>query len=168
MEKRHYHPERNKWLTASDNELFKFCRCDNFQASGPGGQKRNRKYSAVRLKHEEAGIEVMASESRSHKENLHNALKKLRLRIGMEIKGKNSPVLDSIEMSIENPRYPCWLATVFDAFHDCEFRIKDAAVLLGISTGKLVRLLARDHSAWQKVNEERRRRNMALLRNPQK
>lgn len=166
MEKCCYHPERNKWLTASDDELFKSCRCDNFQAGGPGGQKRNRKYSAVRLKHEATGIEVTASESRSHKENLHNALKRLRLRIGMEIKGKNGPVLESIEMSIENPRYPCWLAAVFDALRNSEFRIKDAAALLGVSTGKLIRLLARDHSVWQKVNEERRRRNMSLLRNP--
>lgn len=168
MEECPYHSERNKWLTASDNELFKFCRCDNFQASGPGGQKRNRKYSAVRLRHEATGIEVTASKSRSHKENLHNALKKLRLKIAMEIKGEKSPVLENIEMSLENLRYPCWLAAVFDALRNSEFRIKDAAALLGVSTGKLIRLLARDHSAWQKANEERRRRNMPLLRNPQK
>lgn len=52
-----------------------------YQASGPGGQHRNRTYSAVRLKHLPTGIVVTASDSRSQLRNRKIALERLARRL---------------------------------------------------------------------------------------
>jgi protein subunit release factor A len=52
-----------------------------FQASGPGGQHRNRTYSAVRVKHLPTGIVVTASDSRSQLRNRKIAMQRLTERL---------------------------------------------------------------------------------------
>ncbi len=52
-----------------------------YQASGPGGQHRNRTYSAVRLKHVPTGIVVTAADSRSQLRNRKIALERLARRL---------------------------------------------------------------------------------------
>jgi len=52
-----------------------------YQASGPGGQHRNRTYSAVRLKHIPTGIVVTAADSRSQLRNRKIALERLARRL---------------------------------------------------------------------------------------
>ena len=156
--------DRNEWLYANDHKLLRECEFDEYQASGPGGQKRNRKYSAVRLKHIPTGIEVRAAESRSQKQNKSIALKRVRERIAVEVRAPESPELDTLDVSMKNNRYPLLLALLSDKLHSCGFRISDAASELGISTGKLVKLLARDVSMWQIVNSERKKRGIAPLK----
>lgn len=52
-----------------------------YQASGPGGQHRNRTYSAVRLKHLPTGIVVTAADSRSQLRNRKIAFERLTRRL---------------------------------------------------------------------------------------
>jgi len=52
-----------------------------YQASGPGGQHRNRTYSAVRLKHLPTGIVVTAGDSRSQLRNRKIAFERLARRL---------------------------------------------------------------------------------------
>jgi protein subunit release factor A len=52
-----------------------------YQASGPGGQHRNRTYSAVRMKHLPTGIVVTAADSRSQLRNRRIALERLARRL---------------------------------------------------------------------------------------
>ena len=52
-----------------------------YQASGPGGQHRNRTYSAVRLKHLPTGIVVTAGDSRSQHRNRKIAFERLARRL---------------------------------------------------------------------------------------
>ena len=52
-----------------------------YQASGPGGQHRNRTYSAIRMTHPPTGITVTASESRSQHRNRKIALQRLHARL---------------------------------------------------------------------------------------
>lgn len=52
-----------------------------FQASGPGGQHRNRTYSAVRVTHRPTGITVTASDTRSQLSNRKIAMKRLHERL---------------------------------------------------------------------------------------
>jgi protein subunit release factor A len=52
-----------------------------FKSSGPGGQKKNKTESAVRIKHLPTGIIVTATESRSQLQNRERALERLRQRL---------------------------------------------------------------------------------------
>lgn len=52
-----------------------------FKASGPGGQKKNKTESAVRIKHLPTGIMVVATEERSQSRNLERALQRLEERL---------------------------------------------------------------------------------------
>ena len=52
-----------------------------YQASGPGGQHRNRTFSAIRAKHLPTGIVVTSSDSRSQLRNRKIALERLRERL---------------------------------------------------------------------------------------
>lgn len=147
---------RNYWLGLDDVEFIKLCKFDEYQASGPGGQKRNRKYSAVRLTHIPTGIEVTSAESRSQKQNKSSALFKLRTSIAIEVRSGKTPTIDSFEISKKNKRYPLFLAKLFDELYVCEFRISDVAEKLGVSTGKLVKLISKDPHVWQIINNERK------------
>src|SRR5438874_12424245 len=70
--------QRSTWTKLSDAQLLEQCEVDTYRASGPGGQKRNKTSSAVRIRHLPSGLIVIAEESRSQHENRVKALKRLR------------------------------------------------------------------------------------------
>src|SRR5438094_3651018 len=69
---------RTLWTVLSDSQLLAQCAVDTYRASGPGGQKRNKTSSAVRLRHLPSELIVIAEESRSQHENKAKALRRLR------------------------------------------------------------------------------------------
>src|SRR5262245_5758012 len=69
---------RAAWTNLTDAQLLAQCEVDTYRASGPGGQKRNKTSSAVRLRHPASGLIVIAEESRSQHENKAKALQRLR------------------------------------------------------------------------------------------
>src|SRR4051794_28568175 len=71
-------PARAAWTALTDDQLLAQCEVDTYRASGPGGQKRNKTSSAVRLRHPPTGLLVIAEESRSQHENKARALRRLR------------------------------------------------------------------------------------------
>ena len=157
------YPERNKWLEMPDEELASLCKIQAFKSSGPGGQKVNKTSSAVRAVHIPSGIEVTSSESRSQHENRHHALKKMRMRIALEIRFDEKRGIDNFEISVSNPKYPLFSALLMDALDNYGFQIRDCAQFLGLSTGRLVRLLGKDPEIWRKVNSERKTRGLKPL-----
>lgn len=52
-----------------------------FKSSGPGGQKKNKTESAVRIRHLPTGLVVVAAESRSRLTNYRRALQRLQERL---------------------------------------------------------------------------------------
>src|SRR5437016_10153870 len=74
---------REQWTSLTDPQLLQECEVDTYRASGPGGQKRNKTSSAVRIRHLPTGLIVTATESRSQHENRARALRRLREAIAL-------------------------------------------------------------------------------------
>src|SRR3970040_2208236 len=122
------HP-RDRWLRLDDALLLKQCREERYRASGPGGQRRNKVETAVRLRHPQSGVVVQAEESRSLEENRRRALRRLRERIAMEVRAPfdlEAPALPAeflaqrgrdggLSVNPANRAYPVIVATVLDA-----------------------------------------------------
>src|SRR6476646_1466479 len=77
---------RSQWASLTEPQLLAQCELDTYRASGPGGQKRNKTSSAVRLRHLPSGLIVIAEESRSQHENKAKALRRLRRACFLELR----------------------------------------------------------------------------------
>src|SRR5262245_935588 len=91
---------RATWAKLTDDQLLAQCEVDTYRASGPGGQKRNKTSSAVRLRHPPTGLIVIAEESRSQHENRARALRRLRQALFLKIR-EEAP-------AVELARHPDW------------------------------------------------------------
>jgi len=66
-----FHRNRVKFLSPDDiEETF-------YKSSGPGGQRKNKRETAVRLRHLPSGITVVATEHRSQAKNRELAMMRL-------------------------------------------------------------------------------------------
>jgi len=74
-------PRLSHPLPRADDALERLARdCDitPFKSSGPGGQKKNKTESSVRVRHRPTGITRIATESRSQMRNRRSALERVR------------------------------------------------------------------------------------------
>jgi hypothetical protein len=150
---------RNAWLTASDAELLAQCREEHHRASGPGGQRRNKVQTAIRLHHLPSAVTARASESRSLAENRRHALRRLRERIAFEVRcplGPPPPAFSGqrskdgkLSVSRRNPLFPLIAATALDALAGAGGRYAEAASALGVTTSQLLRLLKSEDELWR-------------------
>jgi hypothetical protein len=165
-------------LYLSDHQLLQECEVHTYRASGPGGQKRNKVESAVRIRHIPTGVAAIATESRSQLENRPRALRRLREAIALSIR---SPVdvttfsapaallecqgdAGRLRLSERNPTYPVILAIVLDVLAACEGRAGVAASALGMSTHHLTLFLSEHPRAWQAANRIRQGHGLRPLR----
>ncbi|PIA47014.1 hypothetical protein AQUCO_01400019v1, partial [Aquilegia coerulea] len=74
------------YVKLSDQELMAQCDMGTFKSSGPGGQHRNKRETAVRLKHLPTGIIAQASEDRSQHKNRASALSRLRTLLALKVR----------------------------------------------------------------------------------
>lgn len=167
---------RDALLRCSDAELLRQCHVDRYRASGPGGQKRNKTESAVRVRHEPTGLIAHASESRSQHENRARALSRLREKIALELREDVDPAAvvparDLIgrirgpgDKTRRSPEYLTGVAVFLDALVACGCSLGDAARLLGVSTGSLSRFVMADDHLARKVNELRASAGLRPLR----
>src|SRR5881227_1654683 len=77
---------RSEWTELTDDQLLTQCGVDTYRASGPGGQKRNKTSSAVRLRHGPTGLVVIAEESRSQHENRARAVRRMRQALYLQVR----------------------------------------------------------------------------------
>lgn len=153
---------RHAWTDLTDARLLAQCEVDTYRASGPGGQKRNKTSSAVRIRHPASGLLVIAEESRSQHENRARALKRLRQAFYLKIR---QPVGDSpnddwpfdgrVDIGRKDARFWPAVGAALDVLHATEGRVSDAARLLGISTGNLIDFLETDPKVWEQANHLR-------------
>ncbi len=166
-------------LRLSDSVLLAQCQVDRFRASGPGGQKRNKTDSAVRLRHGPTVLVAEAVESRSQHENRARALRRLRLEIALVARdvvdeaaalpeelaealrvGKGR----ALSMGRRDVRYPPTIAALFDRIEAVDWQLSTAAEGLGISTSSLARFLETDPVVWRAAQERRQALGMTALR----
>jgi len=147
---------RETWTNLSDAQLLAQCAVDTYRASGPGGQKRNKTSSAVRLRHLPSGLIVIAEESRSQHENRARALRRLRQALYLQIRDAPPPDCRTadgrLHLGRKDPRFWPAVGMVLDVLQVVEARVSDAAEVLGVSTANLVDFLRTDPKVWQQAN----------------
>ncbi|MEI6125128.1 MAG: peptide chain release factor-like protein [Pseudomonadota bacterium] len=166
------------FLILNDSQLIKQCRIDTYIASGPGGQHRNRTYSAVRMTHIETGLTVIAEESRSQGDNKLKALRRIKRSLAFHIRIDSScgaATCDEriqylfqhdtpVQLNSKNPLYPVFCATLLDFIYSAGGKISEAAHKLNISTGKLNKFLCRDKNLFIAANQLRLHFKLKLLK----
>src|SRR2546427_12661200 len=96
---------RSAWTNLTDTQLLAQCAIDTYRASGPGGQKRNKTSSAVRIRHLPTGLIVIAEESRSQHENRARALRRLRQALYLKLRDALAPGTLTSAALVAHPDY---------------------------------------------------------------
>ncbi|PUZ53609.1 hypothetical protein GQ55_5G064800 [Panicum hallii var. hallii] len=173
------------YLGMSDEELMEQCEMGTFKASGPGGQHRNKRESAVRLKHRPTGIIAQAVEDRSQHMNRASALSRLRTLIALKVRRPINledytppvellqilPLKSTVrgkdvgpQIGPNNSKFSPGMQALLDLLFAVEGSVSDAAKLLGLSTGALSRLILSDDSLRTAANELRALKGLKPLR----
>lgn len=158
----------------ADRDLLEQCRVETYRASGPGGQKRNKTDSAVRIRHTPTGICATAADSRSQHDNRARALARLRVELAVGVRSDLPPsapewwggVVDAagrVSIGRKSELYIKAIALAFDALDARRGSLADAAAWLHLSTGHLVDLLATDPRVWGAAQQLRQRHGLPTL-----
>ncbi len=147
--------KRNAWLRLDDEALLKQCKEDRYKSGGPGGQRRNKVETALKLHHEPSGASVHANDSRYLQRNRLSAVRHLRERIAIESRSPFSLETPNIpgeftehigpkrtfSINRKNVVYPIIVATSLDALEAADGSYAKAAKALGVTTSQLVKFL---------------------------
>src|SRR3954449_5999170 len=130
-------PGRAAWTALTDEQLLAQSEVDTYRASGPGGQKRNKTSSAVRLRHPPSGLSVIAEESRSQHENKAKALKRLRQALYLQLREPVTPASAALpdvrdgdgrlDVRVKHPAFWPAVGVALDALSAAGGRVSDAA-----------------------------------------
>ena len=168
----------SEFLTLEDEALVAQCEVDHYRSRGPGGQKKNKTSSAVRLRHNPTGLIVTATEERSQHVNLVRAIRRLRREIALNIRTdidvdrhSESELLLScvsvdgqLRVGRRDVRYYPAVCELMDILVACEMRVRGTAKHLGVSTASLVNFLRKDPKLWGCVNQMRAEVGIRKLR----
>ena len=160
--------ERDILLQMDDTELSALCKITFSCGSGPGGQKRNKTSSAVKV--ELPALELSAGDctERSQFRNRSNALKKLRLLVARNFRKERSTPPDLPDTSVLSPNYPLFAAQLLDILHSQNYDHKAAAEICGFSPSALLKKIYRDPELWQFFQQQRKLRELPVLLPPRK
>ncbi len=166
------------YLELEDAALIGQCDVDTYRSRGPGGQKRNKTSSAVRLRHRPTGLAVTAVEERSQHVNKARAIRRLRRAIALHVRGNID--LDRYELSTllsacidrhgqiaigrRDRRYCSVISEVLDVVAACSMHLREAASYIGVPTSHLVKLFQRDPKLWERINQMRVAAGLKQLR----
>jgi hypothetical protein len=157
------------------------CAMQMFRGPGPGGQKRNKTSSSVRLTHLPSGLTARADEHRSQAMNRAAALKRLRLRAVLEFRldidlktwtppawlaeqraggdsaarAGGSRAAGGLAISPRHANYLAAVGLALDILQATRWALRQAAAMLNLSTSGLSEFLQSDESLWRHVNARR-------------
>ncbi len=174
---------RSAWTGLSDRQLLDQCAVDTYRASGPGGQKRNKTSSAVRIRHLPSGLIVIAEESRSQHENRQRALNRLRQALYLQIReplpqeargpdGLRALLAKAdclradgrLDIGRKDARFWPAVGLVLDVFEALRGHVRETASALGVNSANLVQFLAAERKVWEQANHVRAHFGLKLLR----
>jgi hypothetical protein len=156
--------------------LLQECRVEHLRRSGPGGQRRNKVETGVRLRHRPTGVRAQAFERRNQAENQQAALRRLRLRLALEVRCSPqpergpSPLWQSrcrggrIDVSASHDDFPALLAEALDRIATRNGDLAEPAAALGCTASQLLKLLRKEARALALVNQWRGDRGLGRLR----
>jgi hypothetical protein len=152
----------------SDEQLLKDSRVEAFRGPGPGGQKRNKTSNSIRLTHLPTGIHVVAGESRSQVENKMRAMRRLRLKLAIDIRETIDPAHfeppdwfltirhnRQIEASHRHQYYAPTAGLLLDLLKVMHGSPADVGIMLGVSTTEVVKFLEQEPHLWEAANHIR-------------
>jgi hypothetical protein len=155
-------------------KLLADCDVRHERRSGPGGQHRNKVSTAVVITHRPTGVRAEANERRSQAENHREALRRLRVRLALELR---TPISDAAPTELWRSRvsnqrlsinpthddFPALLAEALNMLAANEYDVTTSANRLGISSSQLMKFLQEEPVAWTAVNDARRQRGLRPL-----
>jgi hypothetical protein len=167
-----------------DEALLRECRVERgrFRLAGPGGQHRNKVETGVRLLHEPTGLSAQASERRQQTENQRVALRRLRLVLALHVRRPvrlhpfdgyepserwrrhADPGAGALRVNPDHRDLPAILAEAMDLVSACDFDVREAATLSGVTMTQLVKLLRIEPEALERINAERASRSQRRLK----
>lgn len=162
-------PARDALIALADAALLAQCQVDKLRGSGPGGQKRNKTESSVRVRHTATGLFALSGESRSQPENKARALRRLRerfafdLREPVELEGYAAPPAlvalletDPVRKSekwLRSEEYLRAVGHLVDLYQAVGCSLPDAARRLAVPQGRLDRIVRVDPRLGRKLGE---------------
>lgn len=163
--------KRDAWLRSDDAAILKDCTEERYKASGPGGQRRNKVETALRVRHNPTGVVAKAEESRYLHSNRAYAARRVREKIALDVRSPfelDAPDLPPelvaqrgdkgrLAVAQKNPAYPLIVAVALDALAAAEGGFASAAKPLGITTSQLLKLLQANPDIWRTIDETYRR-----------
>lgn len=169
----------------TDEELLQQCEVHGLRKGGPGGQRRNKAETGIRLVHTSTGVRAEAHDERSQASNKQHALKKLRKNIAISMR-KAVPLdaqnlllditrLDEVEKKAldnvvmrkvgpKNNKFADGVAPLLDVLSATEGALGDAATALQVSTGSLSKTICSDKELLESANAIRQLHGLKPLR----
>jgi len=158
---------RTKLLQLSDADLLKLCEVSAYKGSGPGGQHRNKTSTGVKLNLEVTNhenplikkimVQTFSCDDRSAHVNKLLALKKLRMKIALQIREKPATQTpfsfpgSNGKISPDNALYPQFIADILDRLDNFD----EAAKIWGLSKSALNKIMLQDKKVMEAFQKHR-------------
>jgi len=158
---------RTTLLQLPDADLLKLCETSAYKGSGPGGQHRNKTSTGVKLNLKVSNpenplikkieVQTFSCDDRSAHVNKLLALKKLRMKIALQIREKPAAQIpfpfpgSNGKISPDNALYPQFIADVLDRLDD----FGEAAKIWGLSKSALNKIMLQDKKVMEAFQKHR-------------